>query len=95
MRAGRHVRGILKTAVKSGRKETLWRMATKGGGQCLCYVCGRAIKRQEQATLEHIVPRSLGGTDGMDNLALSHGGCNALRGNKMDYVHPARRVANA
>lgn len=95
MRVGRHVRGVLATAIKSGRKDTLWRMATKGGDKCMCYVCGRVIKQQQQATLEHIVPMSLGGTDDMDNLALSHGGCNALRGNRQDYIHPARREAGA
>lgn len=45
-----------------------------------CFVCGRKVDRIE-ATLEHIKPRSLGGTDDYENLAISHGRCNARRGN--------------
>ncbi|ARB11536.1 HNH endonuclease [Pectobacterium phage vB_PatM_CB7] len=55
-------------------------MAIKHNG-VNCYVCGQAITKESFATLEHIIPVSKGGTDNMDNLALSHQKCNQLRGN--------------
>lgn len=41
-----------------------------------CHLCD-----QDGAdTADHIVPRSKGGTDGLDNLAPAHGSCNYARG---------------
>ena len=42
-------------------------------------------------TIEHVVPRSLGGTDDLDNLRLAHRFCNAVRGR--DDFETARQVA--
>lgn len=36
------------------------------------------------ASIEHIIPRSLGGSDGLDNLALSHLRCNQARNPNQD-----------
>lgn len=52
----------------------LWRK-----GQ-MCFVCQKEIKTFEESTLEHIVPKSLGGTLRSRNLALSHKTCNSIRG---------------
>ena len=35
-----------------------------------------------QATLDHVVPRSAGGSDEADNLRLAHRWCNAVRSNR-------------
>jgi 5-methylcytosine-specific restriction endonuclease McrA len=47
-------------------------------GQVPCWVCGQHVPL-EAATLEHIQPRSEGGTSHQDNLAISHAQCNHLR----------------
>lgn len=46
----------------------------------ICFVCQEVIKDFKEASIEHIVPKSLGGTFRMRNLALSHFECNQLRG---------------
>ena len=68
-------------------KTTLW---TAQQGRCLW--CGRAtwlpgtVRGEDQrgmATFEHIVPRSRGGTNTPDNLAVACSACNQSRG-----LHP-------
>lgn len=50
-----------------------------------CYVCGQHVKRAD-ATLEHILPRSRGGSDAGANLSISHAKCNHARGS-MPVAH--------
>ena len=45
-----------------------------------CWACGRVETNPKRMSIEHIVPRSQGGTDAHDNLALSHRSCNSSRG---------------
>jgi 5-methylcytosine-specific restriction endonuclease McrA len=47
-------------------------------GQVPCWVCGQHVA-PEDATLEHIHPRSEGGNSHQDNLAISHADCNQQR----------------
>jgi 5-methylcytosine-specific restriction endonuclease McrA len=47
-------------------------------GQVPCWVCGQHVAA-EDATLEHILPRSEGGNSHRDNLAISHLQCNQQR----------------
>ena len=54
-------------------------LAKKNNGLVPCFVCGRHVK-EKNATLEHILPTSKGGTDDMENLAISHYQCNQRRG---------------
>ena len=49
-------------------------------GGLYCYCCGMAVSLTS-STVEHILPRSLGGKDVMENFALSHEACNKERGN--------------
>lgn len=50
-----------------------------------CYVCGLPIDpaippgTAQGETVEHVIPRSMGGSDERDNLRLSHGRCNLTR----------------
>ncbi len=47
----------------------------------VCYVCQIEIKNFADCTLEHIFPKSLGGTCKRYNLGISHRVCNQLREN--------------
>lgn len=75
------LRSRLEASVRAGRRETIYRMlAKKHDGTAPCFVCGKHVK-EKNATLEHIIPKSKGGTDEMDNLSISHYQCNQRRGN--------------
>ena len=66
------------------QRETLW------VGHCLICsgpVCFDALTG-EGATIEHILPRSLGGTNELNNLSIAHRRCNSEKGRHWD---PRRR----
>lgn len=46
-----------------------------------CHLCGKSVRREE-ATRDHLLPRSLGGSNRATNLRLAHMMCNAKRGNR-------------
>lgn len=46
----------------------------------ICCLCGRKVRR-EDASREHLIPRSLGGPSTLENLDMSHKTCNNNRGN--------------
>jgi 5-methylcytosine-specific restriction endonuclease McrA len=46
----------------------------------ICFVCLKLIENYEECTIEHIIPKSKGGTDQLKNLAVSHQNCNYQRG---------------
>lgn len=41
-----------------------------------------SIWAKQRATIDHIIPRSKGGTDAPENLQLVHAICNKIKGNK-------------
>lgn len=45
-----------------------------------CWLCGKAFE-YEKPTLDHVIPRSKGGNDQLDNLKIAHMKCNTSRGN--------------
>lgn len=45
----------------------------------LCYLCGKPITNGDM-TMEHLIPKSKGGSSRVDNLALVHGRCNTRKG---------------
>ena len=52
-----------------------------------CWLCNRHLlkggkRKNRQITIEHLVARSLGGGDELDNLALCHPGCNRHLANR-------------
>lgn len=57
----------------------------------VCQLCGDPVDRDLgpsdvwAATLDHIVPRSKGGSDDFDNLRLAHRWCNSVRGDETYY----------
>lgn len=54
------------------------RIHARDGGQC--QLCGEAVTYDEMH-LDHILPRSLGGSDDDGNLRTTHPSCNLSRGN--------------
>ena len=61
-----------------------------------CCWCGRYTSifrnRRNSATIEHVLPKSQGGTDDWENLAMSCARCNSNRGSKdaETFVPPVR-----
>ncbi len=53
----------------------LWRLGVRR-----CFRCGGELAGPNQATLEHMVPRSAGGRTTRANLSLSHEQCNRSAG---------------
>lgn len=45
-----------------------------------CYLCGQPADTDDPFEIEHVKPRSAGGTDDLDNLALAHRSCNRTKG---------------
>lgn len=52
-----------------------------------CHLCGEPVSKNKTPwarkgpTIDHIIPRSKGGSDDIDNLRLAHRKCNEARGN--------------
>lgn len=67
-------------------------------GDWKCQLCFSPVRpdadpnHPRYPTLDHIVPRALGGSDGAENLRLACRQCNTLRGTDVDWV-PVREVA--
>lgn len=79
----RALKARLDRTILQRRRETIYRMlAKKHAGQVPCFCCGEHVAWAD-ATVEHIVPRSKGGTDEMSNLSISHARCNLIRGDAM------------
>ena len=88
------------TGVYLTRPEARRQIAALQGGKC-CY-CGVTLTwnttkqppRSDCATLEHIVPVSLGGADHENNLAVSCFSCNGRRGMipHADFLLAMRRM---
>jgi 5-methylcytosine-specific restriction endonuclease McrA len=62
----------------------------------VCWLCGEPItegwpdRHPLSASVDHVLPRSLGGSDSIQNLRPVHFGCNASRGNR-----PAKSARSA
>lgn len=57
--------------------------------EAICWLCHRFVERDD-ASRDHIIPRSLGGPNNIDNYALAHAECNSRRGN--DKSLPSTRA---
>ena len=51
-----------------------------------CWLCGGRVHRKN-ATMDHIIPVSLGGAHSLDNLKLAHRHCNQARGNAVGLAY--------
>ena len=46
----------------------------------ICWLCGNPVDGLPSA--DHVIPRSKGGSDDIENLRPAHAGCNSRRGNR-------------
>lgn len=70
---------------RSGKPATTWgtkRLLIWYRDEGACQLCGVRIRAGEEWTLDHVVPRSKGGSDRWGNLQVAHRGCNQDRGHK-------------
>lgn len=80
-------RAITRHALSDGEIVTIGDVFDRDNG--LCGLCGVSVDRSlsfpdsGSASLDHIVPLSLGGSHSLDNLQLSHLGCNCAKGNRI------------
>ncbi len=45
----------------------------------VCWYCGRKVEDPKELTIDHIIPRSKGGTNDMDNIFMVCKGCNSSK----------------
>lgn len=70
---------MAKDRVKEHAKKVLWERSPK------CALCDKFFASIQEVTLDHIVPRHLGGRTRLMNLQLAHKKCNGKKSNKMRY----------
>lgn len=63
--------------VPAGTKRNLW-IKSKD-----CFFCKGKIESFSEASIEHVIPLAKGGSNRIENLALSHEKCNHERGSSM------------
>ena len=67
------------------KRTTIWKRRTEAALRARdgdgCWLCTRPID-VGLASIEHVLPRSLGGNDALDNLRLCHRDCNTRLGNR-------------
>lgn len=49
----------------------------------ICKLCSKVIKNWEEASIDHIIPRSKGGSNDYENLQLAHKSCNNQKGDQI------------
>lgn len=60
-----------------------------------CRGCGKEIEQFEDASLDHIIPRSKGGRTRLCNLQLMHKNCNSKKSNIITTILPRWRFQKA
>lgn len=48
----------------------------------VCALCGKPIESEKELTVDHIIPRAMGGATIYGNCQLAHKSCNLRKGNK-------------
>lgn len=90
-----------------GAKRRKWKQAISRGKFPSCHWCKMTFVEIQQATIDHVIPLSRGGSNGDDNLVLACEPCNSRRKNnvtekeiasvnqKIDVFESAQQVENA
>jgi hypothetical protein len=69
----------------------LRRIVVERAEECCEYCRSPAAFSRQSFSVEHIIPRSRGGENGLENLALSCQGCNNHKYNKIEGLDPLSR----
>ena len=48
----------------------------------VCALCGKPVESGSELTVDHIIPRAMGGATVYENCQLAHKSCNLRKGNK-------------
>lgn len=80
--------------MKKGRARSRKKKIEKLKIDSTCYLCGREIETLEQASWDHIIPLSKGGSDTEENLALTHDWCNSEKGDLSPFTYRIFRFLN-
>ena len=88
---GRHVRGILAKNRRQNRRKTIYKMTMKREGSVPCFVCHEHVELKDMS-LEHIIPRSKGGSDDMDNLSIFAIGVDPFDNQNIYALNSAGRI---
>lgn len=78
----------METSKKLRTQEIIQLLIERDGDKCQMYFCTHPFDFSHEMdfrTIEHVIPRSKGGTDDMSNLVLAHFRCNNKRGDR-DYL---------
>lgn len=73
--------GVPHAVVKAHRRGRVW---DKCGGRC--HYCGCALHPFWTFTVDHLVPKSRGGTNALDNLVAACPACNTAKGDSLCYL---------
>ncbi|MFC4632121.1 HNH endonuclease [Promicromonospora alba] len=57
-----------------------------------CYQCGRPVLPERAWVVEHIMPRALGGGDGVENQWVSHRTCSNKSGSKVRAAKNSKEI---
>jgi 5-methylcytosine-specific restriction endonuclease McrA len=88
---------------RSGRTRWTWQARRMRSDATHCAICGKLFAPRIEGdthplarTLDHIVPRAIGGGDELGNIRVVHLRCNGLRGDgKDELIHYWRKRARA
>lgn len=75
-------RGMFPTRERRRSTKESLRVAVLERDGLVCGLCGGDVEPDE-VHIDHILPRSLGGPDDLDNLQVSHALCNMRKGNRV------------
>src|SRR5574339_273553 len=79
------IKGKLEGGRRESRRSSLYKFIKKrNDGIVPCFVCKKHVK-EGNATLEHIIPLSKGGSSDIENLSISHYQCNKARGSDENF----------
>lgn len=57
-----------------------------------CSICGEHIDYFSESTIDHVIPKSKGGSNKMSNLKIAHAYCNRKKGNKLELYEVTIKI---